>query len=84
MFGLVGLYKNEKMFAALPHTKAMGSEKAVNFKLTSEENLKYATSTSRIIADQSGSGWFAFEIESSNDIAIALEWLRRAYEDMLE
>jgi len=82
MFGLVALYRNDKIFAVLPHFKAMGSDKAINFYLSSEKNLELALREPYLISDQTASGWFVFEVNTEDDIISGLKWLRRAYEDV--
>lgn len=74
MFGMTGFYHGENIFAAIPRTRAAGTARSVLIKLpgVSDKRLKGASG--------SGSGWVAFELESSNDINEALLWLERAYE----
>ena len=74
MFGLTGFYHGQSIFAALPRTRAAGTARSIIVKLpgVSDSRLKSASG--------SGSGWVAFELESSDDINEALRWLERAYE----
>lgn len=84
ILGMVGFYHNNFIFAVLPHTKAMGSERAINFKFTSPKNIELAENDPNIIADQSGSGWFAYEMTSEEDLVVAFDWLMRAYNDCVQ
>ncbi|HEX7333128.1 MAG TPA: luciferase family protein [Pyrinomonadaceae bacterium] len=74
MFGLTAFYHGESIFAALPRTRAAGTARSIIIKLpgVSDRRLNPASGP--------GSGWVAFELESSNDINEALLWLERAYE----
>jgi len=74
MFGMIGFYHGKSIFAAIPRTRAAGTARSLLIKLpgVSDKRLKRASG--------SGSGWIAFEVESSNDINEALLWLERAYE----
>ncbi|HEY7500554.1 MAG TPA: hypothetical protein VH740_18675 [Vicinamibacterales bacterium] len=71
MFGLVGLYRNSRIFAAVPRTRAVGSASSVLVKLPARHRLKAA---------RAPAGWAAFEMHSPDDIPEALRLLERAYE----
>lgn len=74
MFGLTGIYRGRRIFAAIPRTRAAGSSRSVLIKLSNvkDERLKLASGP--------GSGWLGFELESETDVTEALLWLQRAYE----
>lgn len=74
MFGLTGFYHGKSIFAAIPRTRAAGTARSVLIKLPgiNDKRLKPGSGP--------GSGWVAFELESSNDINEALLWLESAYE----
>ena len=74
MFGMTGFYRGKNIFAAIPRTRAPVTARSLIIKLpgVNDTRLKPASGP--------GSGWVAFELESSNDINEALLWLERAYE----
>jgi hypothetical protein len=74
MFGMLALYRNNTIFAALPRTRAADTPFSLMLKLpkTRGERLKAGRGP--------GSGWVTFAIESETDIPEALRWLGRAYE----
>jgi hypothetical protein len=74
MFGMIGFYHGERIFAAIPRTRAAETARSLLIKLpgVNDSRLKLTTGP--------GSGWVTFELESENDINQALIWLERAYE----
>lgn len=78
MFGMTALYRGSKIFAALPRTRAIGSPYAVAFKLP--RRTEFADDDGRVIKDQPGAKWLTFELSSGQEIADALLWVRRAYD----
>ncbi|HEY2934134.1 MAG TPA: DUF5655 domain-containing protein [Acidobacteriota bacterium] len=74
MFGMVAFYRGKNIFAAVPRTRAAGTETSVLFKLPRARDDRLR------IAGRPGAGWVAFEIGSASDINEALQWLERAYE----
>ena len=74
MFGMTGFYHGKSIFAAIPRTKAPVTARSLLIKLASLNDVRLKP------ASGPGSGWVAFELESSNDINEALLWLERAYE----
>jgi len=82
-FGFTALYRKEKIFAALPRTRAMWTANSLGFKL---ENAKPALQTRLERDPRIGSTrmqkarWFTFEMSSDTDLHDALEWLGHAYE----
>ena len=74
MFGMTGFYHGESIFAAIPRTKAIRTPRSVLIKLPGVKDKRLKPGSGP------GSGWVAFELESSDDINEALLWLGRAYE----
>jgi len=73
MFGLLGLYRRRKIFAALPRTRAVETPFSLLLKLPHRRHDRL----------QSGSGpgaaWVTFTMDSEVDISEALRWLEQAY-----
>jgi len=84
MFGYQGLYRDGRIFAALPRSRAMKSPRSIIFKFASVSPaiLDAAKKDSRIdaVSSMPGSGWFAFELNEASATRGALGWLGRAYE----
>jgi hypothetical protein len=74
MFGMLALYRNKKIFGALPRTRAAATPFSLMLKLpkTRDERLKAGRGP--------GASWVTFAMESETDIPEALRWLGRAYE----
>jgi TfoX/Sxy family transcriptional regulator of competence genes len=82
-FGFTALYCNDKMFAALPRTRSMGTPNSLVFKLDSQPSAVAARlkKDPRIGSMQMQKArWFTFEISSDADLHDALDWLGTAYE----
>ena len=82
-FGFTALYRKEKIFALLPHTRGMGTANSLAFKLESKTSLVLARleHDPRIGSTQmQKTRWFTFEVRSDADLHDALDWLGRAYE----
>jgi hypothetical protein len=73
MFGMIALYRGQKIFAALPRTRAPRTANSLLIKLPG------AKEKSLTPANVPGAGWVTFELESENAITDALRWLERAY-----
>jgi hypothetical protein len=84
MFGYQGLYRNGKIFAALPRSRAMRSPRSLMFKFASmtAATLESVKKDSRVstVSGMSGAGWFFFELDEVSATKDALGWLGRAYE----
>lgn len=74
MFGMIGFYHGENIFAGIPRTKAAGSARSLLIKLPAMADMRVKP------ASGPGSGWITFELESANDINEALLLLEQAYE----
>jgi hypothetical protein len=84
-FGFTALYRKNKMFAALPRTRAMESANSLVFKLETDAPavLPRLSNDSRIrvwSSSRQTTRWFAFELSRDADLHDALDWLRLAYE----
>ena len=75
LFGMIGFYHGESIFAAIPRTRAAVSARSLLIKLSGVSDKRLTP------VSVSGSGWVGFELESASDINEALLWLERAYEN---
>ena len=73
MFGMLGVYRGKRIFAALPRSSAVGSANSILVKLPREK-----------AAGQRGQGWKRLEIFSSADLRETLGSLHRAHEQAVE
>jgi hypothetical protein len=84
MFGYQGLYRNGKIFAALPRSRAMKSPRALMLKFAdaSPTILNSLEKDPRVdtVSGMSGARWFFFELDEASAVKDALGWLSRAYE----
>jgi hypothetical protein len=81
-FGFNALYRRDKMFAAVPRTRALETANSMAFKLESPASAVKARldKTTRPWSTQPDKArWFAFEISSDADLHEALDWLGQAY-----
>lgn len=84
-FGFTALYRRDKIFALLPHTRAMQSPNALAFKLESPSARMNALlrRDPRIGSTQMQKArWFTFEMSCDTDLRAAIEWLDRAYREV--
>ena len=82
-FGFTALYCRDRIFAALPRTRAMGTPNSLAFKLpeASPRIVALLKADARIGSTQMQKArWFTFELSSADDLQGAMEWLSRAYE----
>jgi TfoX/Sxy family transcriptional regulator of competence genes len=82
-FGFTALYRKDKIFAALPRTRAMGKANSPALKLVSPASAAAARlkKDPRIGSmDMQKMRWYTFELSSDSDLHDALDWLGRAYE----
>lgn len=79
MFGMMGLYRGEKIFGGLPVTRGFDTPNSVIFRFDPmpPDLLERALKDSRIAP---GKRWFSFEVASPSDLRDALWWLNQAYE----
>jgi hypothetical protein len=79
MFGMSGIYRRKKIFAALPVTRGFGTPSSIIFRFDPVP----AALNQRAIKEPRitlGTRWFSFEIGSTEDLRDALWWLNQAYE----
>jgi Luciferase len=74
MFGLGGYYRDGRIFAAIPRTRAVETPFSLLIKLPGARGARLTTGRGP------GAGWITFALESDADIAEALRYLGRAYE----
>ena len=74
MFGLAGYYRDRKIFAAIPRTRAADTPFSLLIKLPGAQSARLAKGRGP------GAGWVTFAMESESDLAEALRLLGRAYE----
>jgi hypothetical protein len=79
MFGMSGIYRHKRIFAALPVTRGFDTPSSIIFRfdpMPADLNQR-ALKEPRITP---GTRWFSFEIGSAEDLRDALWWLNQAYE----
>jgi hypothetical protein len=78
MFGMMGLYRGEKIFGGLPVTRGFDTPNSVIFRFDPmpQDLRQRALKDSRITP---GKRWFSFEVGSTSDLRDALWWLNQAY-----
>lgn len=81
-FGFTAVYRKDKIFAALPRTRAWGTANSLAFKLPTEN----PSLQSRLEKDprvgytlMGKTRWFTFELSSDADLHSALDWIGEAY-----
>jgi hypothetical protein len=79
MFGMLGVYRGKKIFAALPATRAIGTPNSVAFRLNPvpQDLERRVLKEPRVTP---GRRWFSFEVHATEDLRDALWWLNQAYE----
>ena len=77
MFGLVGLYCNNRIFAAIPRTRALVSPHSIIFKFHAEN--AETRKARRQLQVYPALRWLSFELRSEKDLGEALRWLDLAY-----
>jgi hypothetical protein len=81
-FGFTAIYREDKIFAVLPRTRALEPPNSVAFKLESAgpRTLAQARSDSRIgRAEMRKVRWFTFAVSTKADLRDALGWLLKAH-----
>jgi hypothetical protein len=85
-FGFTALYREDKIFALLPRTRALEPPNSIAFKLESAgpRIAARARRDSRIgHTEMRKARWFTFALNAEADLRDVLEWLLRAYEAAL-
>ena len=77
MFGLVGFYRDDKIFAALPRTRALTAPHSIIFKFHAENAA--TRKARRQLQAYPATGWLSFELRSPAGLRAALGWLDLAY-----
>lgn len=86
MFGMLGIYRKGKIFAALPRTRCFETPRSVAFKLVEKtpQTVKRLQSDPRISsAWEQDSKWISYEVHSGEDLKDALKWFDLAYRNCL-
>jgi hypothetical protein len=73
-FGMTAFYRGEQIFAAVPRTRTLGTERSVLIKLPGATDRRLAAGSGR------RAGWVTFALESEADIPVVLVWLGKAYQ----
>jgi len=81
-FGFTAVYRKDKIFAALPRTRAWGSANSLAFKLPTanagiQSRLENDPRVGYTLMDKTL--WFTFELSSDADLHAALDWIGEAY-----
>ena len=82
-FGFNALYRRDKIFAALPRTRAMETPNSLAFKFdcpTSQFRRRLERDLRIGATHMQKATWFTFEVSSDADLHDALDWLGRAYD----
>lgn len=82
-FGFTALYRQNRIFAALPRTRGMETANSLAFKLENPTPTmrRRLEKDARVGSTQMQKArWFTFELFSDADLHDALDWLNRAYE----
>jgi hypothetical protein len=83
MFGFMGIYRDNTIFAGLPRSRAMVTPNSIIFKFDPmpAELSKRAHEDPRIDFERGAPGerWFSFALSSADDLRDALWWLDQAY-----
>ena len=82
-FGFTVLYRDDRIFAAVPRTRAMWTPNSLGFKIENygPQISKQLSEDGRIGATRmQKSRWFLFEVSADTDLHDALDWLGTAYE----
>jgi len=81
-FGFTALYRKDKIFAALPRTRAWGTSNSLAFKLPTASHAVQSRleKDARVGYTLMGkTRWFTFELSSDADLHAALDWISEAY-----
>lgn len=73
MFGMTAFYRGEAIFAALPKTRAPETPFSLMVKVPDARSTRLRRGMGP------GKGWLTFEMQSEDDLPLALRWLERAY-----
>jgi hypothetical protein len=83
MFGFIGFYRDNKIFAGLPRTRALYTPNSIilRFDPMPPKLLRHARGDSRVSSQKEvpGARWYSFEFNSAGELRDALWWLNQAY-----
>lgn len=82
-FGFTALYCKDRMFAALPRTRAMATPNSLVFKIENPPARVHAKLQSNPcigLMNMRKARWYTLELSSDADLHDALDWLSRAYQ----
>jgi hypothetical protein len=81
-FGFTAVYREDRIFALFPRTRALEPENSLAFKLRPSARMATrARDDSRMgYTQMQKASWFTFAVSAEGDLRDALEWLLRAYE----
>ncbi len=77
MFGMVSFYRKDKIFAALPRTRALTSPHSIIFKFHAEN--AETRKARKQLQEYPAMRWLSFELGTARDLGTALQWLNLAY-----
>ncbi len=77
MFGFVSFYRKDKIFAALPRTRALASPHSIIFKFHAES--AETRKVRRQLQKHPATRWLSLELRSARDLRTALRCLDLAY-----
>lgn len=82
MFGFRAVYREKKIFAALPNSRGFGPQASMLLKFDPMPPalLQRALNDNRVHGNTPGKGWFSFTLSSDTDLHDALVWLNHCYE----
>lgn len=84
MFGMLAFYREGKIFAVLPRTRAFGIPNSIGFRFDPmpPDLRDRAAADSRISFEKDASmrRWYSFELTSADELGDGLSWLSDAYE----
>jgi hypothetical protein len=81
-FGFTAVYREDRIFALFPRTRALEPANSLAFKLKPTARMAaLARGDSRMgFTQMQKASWFTFAVSAEADLRDALEWLLRAYE----
>ncbi|HTT31966.1 MAG TPA: hypothetical protein VMH48_00050 [Methylomirabilota bacterium] len=84
MFGMMGIYRRKKIFAALPVSRGLTSSNSIILRFVPFPAglLERAKKEPRIGTGRTlkAKNWTSFELSAESDLRDALWWLNQAYE----
>jgi len=82
-FGFTALYREDKIFAVLPHTRGWETANSLAFRIeTPAPAMRESLGKDPRIGatEMQKARWFSFELSSDADLHDALNWIGQAYE----